>query len=92
MKVNFHKNSLKSLEKFQPNEVEKIRLKIKGLVNYYDLSGMIPFKDLQVKKLEGKWKGFYRMRIGKIRIIFEIDKENWELNIFEIDNRGDVYK
>jgi hypothetical protein len=33
--------------------------------------GLIPIKELKIKKLEGKWKGHYRMRTDGIRIIYQ---------------------
>lgn len=42
--------------------------------------------------MEGNWKGFMRLRIGKLRVIFRIDKDKDEIYIYEIDSRGDVYK
>jgi mRNA interferase RelE/StbE len=47
---------------------------------------------MDIKKLEGEWNGFLRMRIGKNRVIFKIDSLKKELLIYEIDNRGSVYK
>jgi len=48
--------------------------------------------NVDVKKLKGSWKGFYRIRKGKIRIIFSVDYENKILFVNKIDFRGDVYK
>ena len=62
-------------------ELKKFLLKIKG----EDVN-----KDL--KKLEGDWEGYYRLRKGKIRIIFEINNNEQVLFIGKIDFRGDVYK
>jgi mRNA interferase RelE/StbE len=92
MRVNFHNNAIKFLEKCPNNDKEKIKVKIKQLVDYYQGIGLTNYHDLKVKNLEGVWKGFRRLRIGKIRIIYFIDKTNEELLIYEIDYRGDVYK
>lgn len=92
LKVNFHRNALKSFDKLNLSEKDKIRNKIIELINIYDGTGIIPFQELQIKKLEGKWKGYYRMRIGNKRMIFDLNAKNWEMNVFEIDNRGDIYK
>jgi len=53
---------------------------------------VIPFRELDIKKLSGEWGDFFRMRMGKIRIIFRIDREKDELLVYEVDFRGDVYK
>jgi len=53
--------------------------------------GIIPFKELKIKRLEGKWKGFSRMRTDGIRIIYRLDRESREIFVYEIDFRGSVY-
>jgi len=45
-----------------------------------------------IKKLHGEYKGHYRLRIGKIRIIFKIDFEGQLIYVKKADFRGDVYK
>lgn len=92
MRVRFHAQAVKSLEKLAPRDKERIRQKIQSLVSSIETQGMIPFKELDIKRLEGQWKGFLRMRSGKIRIIFRIEKEQDLLLIYDIDHRGDVYK
>ena len=48
--------------------------------------------NVDVKKLKGLWAGYYRIRKGKIRIIFDVDYKNKAVFIEKIDFRGDVYK
>ena len=50
--------------------------------------------NIDVKKLSGNLKGYYRIRTGKIRIIFGLTKDNEIiiLDVDAIDYRGDVYK
>jgi len=48
--------------------------------------------NVDIKKLYGKWQGYYRLRRGKIRIIFEVNKSAKVLYIEKVDFRGDVYK
>jgi mRNA-degrading endonuclease RelE of RelBE toxin-antitoxin system len=50
-----------------------------------------PIKELKIKKLEGKWKGHYRMRTDGIRIIYLIERETREIFVYEIDYRGGAY-
>lgn len=92
MKINFSNNSLKFLDKIDERDKERIRLKIKGMVKEIEMTGTIPFAKLNIKKLEGEWKGFFRMRSGKMRIIFNLDRKTDEMNIYEIDFRGNVYR
>lgn len=44
------------------------------------------------KYLKGQWKGFYRIRKARIRIIFELDKQNKVVYIESIDKRDKVYR
>jgi mRNA interferase RelE/StbE len=45
-----------------------------------------------LKKLVGEWEGYYRLRKGKLRIIFAPNKIDKVLFVDRIDLRGDVYK
>lgn len=48
--------------------------------------------NIDLKKLEGDWDGYYRIRKGKLRIIFEIDRKKNLLFVEQVDFRGSVYK
>ena len=85
--IDFSENSLKFLKKNNLKEdliIEKIKLVLRK------------FKgeniNINVKKLRGEWEGFYRIRVGKLRIIFEFQFENYRVYIEEIDWRGSAYK
>ena len=92
MEVKFSKSSIKFLNKLPPKNKEQIRTKILFLVNFIENEGFVPIRELDIKKLKGNWQVFFRMRIGKIRIIFTIGENQNELSIYEIDFRGDIYK
>jgi len=47
---------------------------------------------VDVKKLKGDWQGFYRIRKGKLRIIFELNFEEHLIYVARVDHRGGVYK
>jgi mRNA interferase RelE/StbE len=49
-------------------------------------------ENLDVKKMKGKWEGFYRIMAGKIRIIMSIDIDSEVIYIERVGFRGDVYK
>jgi mRNA interferase RelE/StbE len=42
--------------------------------------------------MKGNWEGFYRLRSGKIRIMFKVDLTSGDIEIYTIGFRGDVYK
>ena len=48
--------------------------------------------NIGIKKLSGRWEGFYRMRSGKIRIVCSFDFKLKIVEVEEIDFRGNSYK
>ena len=44
-----------------------------------------------IRPLRGKKKGMYRYRIGDVRFIYQVDREERIISIVQIDNRGDIY-
>ena len=42
--------------------------------------------------LQGKFQGFYKVRIGKYRIIYEIDETDKHIRFGVIDSRGSSYR
>jgi len=48
--------------------------------------------NIDVKKLKGKWKGYLRIRKGKLRVIFVVDFEDKAVYVERVDFRGKAYK
>lgn len=92
MELLLSKASLKFLEKLSPKETEKLKDRLAHLLQSIETEGIIPFNELDIKSLKGDWKGFFRMRVGKVRVIFTIDLEADELQVYDIDFRGNIYK
>ena len=92
MRIEFSKKAIKFLDKITEAEKEKIRKKLKFLVESVENDGYLPQKELSIKKLRGKWHPKKRMKVGKIRIIFDIDYSSKKIKIYAVDNRGDIYK
>ena len=60
-----------------------------------DLLSEQPFSretNLDIAPLHGKPKGFFRIRIGDYRFLYEIRKQEILIYFYKADNRGDVYK
>ncbi|MEK7852745.1 MAG: hypothetical protein AAB243_03005 [Planctomycetota bacterium] len=49
-------------------------------------------ENINIKKLKGKWLGFYRIRFGRVRIILKVNFKCKVIFIDRMDYRGDVYK
>jgi mRNA interferase RelE/StbE len=92
MAIKFRKSAIKFLEKTDPGDVEKIREKLNQLLTSIENQGVIPFTEMDIKKMKGDWEGFYRLRIGNIRILFTVNSSLSEIEIYTIGSRGDVYK
>ncbi len=85
-KVDFSKEAFKFINK------QKIMGKVIGEIKTFILKTKGKDINIDIKKLTGKWKDFYRIRKGKIRIIFTINYESKRFYIEKVDFRGDVYK
>lgn len=92
MAVRFRKQAIKFLEKSNPEELENIREQINLITVAVEEQGIIPFTELDIKRMKGDWKGFYRLRIGKNRVIFKVNFKVKDIMIYAIGARGDIYK
>jgi len=92
MELVLSKASLKFLEKLPLKETEKLQDRLAHLLQSIEVEGIIPFNELDIKSLKGDWKGFFRLRVGKVRVVFTINSEADELQVYDIDFRGNIYK
>ncbi len=49
-------------------------------------------RDLDVRKLQPKAAGMYRLRCGRWRALFERGKDSRRIDVLRIDDRKDVYE
>ena len=92
MAVKFRKEAIKFLQKASPEDAARIQSQLNQLLIAVEEQNFIPFTDLDIKKMKGEWEGFYRLRVGKIRIIFALSKDFDGIEVYTIGARGDVYK
>lgn len=93
MEVQFSKRAVKFLKKLDAKTLERVRQKILQLQARIEAEGVIPFNELDIKKLKGQWDGYFRLRVGQIRVIFTLTADDIEvLLIYDIDVRGSVYE
>jgi mRNA interferase RelE/StbE len=92
MAVKFHKQAIKFLHKANPEDVARIQGQLSQLLLAIEEQSIIPFTVLDIKKMKGEWEGFYRLRVGKIRVIFTVSLDSADVEIFTIGSRGDIYK
>jgi mRNA interferase RelE/StbE len=80
----FHPNSLKRLKKIPQSDRKRVIQKISSL-------GKNPFAaNLDIKKLATS-KNCFRIRIGDLRAIYELNHKRKTIYVWEIDYRGKVY-
>ena len=92
MEVRFSKKAVKFLKKLDAQSAEKVRQKILQLQSMLETEGVIPFTELDIKKLKGQWDGYFRLRVGQIRVIFTVVNSKIEiLLIQDIGFRGGIY-
>lgn len=84
--VELSTSALKALQRVGKKTSSRI---LNRLGELGDAENPLPHKD--VRPLEGKLKGFYRLRVGKYRIIFELDPENKRIGLLAIVPRGEGY-
>ncbi|MBI4973544.1 type II toxin-antitoxin system RelE/ParE family toxin [Candidatus Roizmanbacteria bacterium] len=82
MSLIFHPRARKFLKKLVDRDFQSVIAKIKLLENK-DLHHL-----LDIRKMANT-KNIYRLRVGKIRTIFEIESSN--VYIHDIDFRGNIY-
>lgn len=84
-KVIVHKRAAHCLKRLPEFQRQRIKQSLKELEN-----GIVDRVD--VKSMAGEWKGYYRMRIGEVRVIFWIDHKQKTIYVDHIGSRGDIYK
>jgi len=86
-KINISKSADKFLKKEKFNDEQLIILLKRFLAN---LQGSE--EHVNVRKMKGRWLGYHRIKIGKIRIIVKVDFGERLIYVDRIDFRGSVYK
>ena len=91
METLYSKRAVKFLKKLDAPTQTRIWDRILSLKRSLEQDGIILFSEMDIKQLKGNWDGFYRVRVGKIRIIFKLDELSDRLLIYDIAFRGSAY-
>jgi len=87
MNIIYSKQAIKFISSQDKSTKQRIKKSIEGLIGNNPLGDIKPLKGYPIKT--------YRLRVGKLRIIFRYDVDTNEqriLFISDINSRGDVYK
>ncbi len=83
-KIVVHKRAVRYMRKIPSQELNRIKEAISKLMDW-------PNPAFNIKQMSGDWKGYHRMRVGKVRVIFWPDTDNKIVYIDHIGPRGDIY-
>jgi len=86
-KIDLSKQADKFIEKENVDEDEILFL-VQKFINYS--KGLD--ENIDVKKMKGKWRGYHRIKIGKVRMILKVNFKERQILVDRIDYRGRVYK
>jgi len=81
--VKVSKQAVKFIKKLNEPQLSRVKSKIKLLENW-------PV-EMDVKAMKGNYKGYFRLRIGDVRVIFYPDSKTNVIFVDAIGFRGDVY-
>ncbi|MET1159510.1 MAG: type II toxin-antitoxin system RelE/ParE family toxin [Thermoprotei archaeon] len=90
-KIRIHRKALKFFEEIPGDKRSLVEERLSELLEALE-RGILPYRRLDIRKLRGEWKGFLRMRVGDIRIIFKIDFDAKIIYVYHIHYRGKAYK
>jgi mRNA interferase RelE/StbE len=79
----------KTFEKTKQKTDENLLKKIENIV--YPQLRKNPFYGINIKKLKGEFKGYYRYRIGDYRLFYLIEQEKIIIVIVDLKKRKDSY-
>jgi mRNA interferase RelE/StbE len=80
------KSAFKHLKKLNKKTANRILEALEKLENAEN-----PLFHKDVRPLIGELRGFYRLRVGEYRIIFELDRKHKRIGIHLILSRGNAY-
>ena len=85
-RVELSPPAIKQIKKLDTKTAKKILDDLQELEGWEN-----PLFHPDIRPLAGQLKGFYRMRIGNLRIIFELDGNNKRIGVHAIIPRGSAY-
>lgn len=50
------------------------------------------FSNITPLPLGGRWRGFFKLRVGDWRIVYEVNYDTRRITVHGIDNRDKIYK
>ena len=83
-KLFYTQEAINDLKKLNPKFRDRVKNKLNWLVDN--------FNKVTPLSLGGKWSGFFKLRIGDWRIIYDVDWKIKNILVEVIDKRDKIYK
>ena len=80
--VSFESESITDLD----NLDQVVRLRILNKIQWLSVN----FEQITPLSLTGQWSGFYKLRVGDYRVIYELDIEEQLIIIIRIGHRREI--
>jgi mRNA interferase RelE/StbE len=74
MVVKFRREAIKCLQKALPEDAARIQAQLNQLLVAVEKQGIIPFTDLDIKKMKGEWKDFIGFELARFELSVVICK------------------
>ena len=81
--VSFEPESIDDLDSISQVMCVRILKKIEWL--------SVNFEKVSAQPLTGQWSGFYKLRVGDYRVIYEFDIENQLIFVARVEHRREIY-
>jgi mRNA interferase RelE/StbE len=85
-KIRYSKQAMKFLSKNSRLNVDVYIIKAIKRVFFQEDT------NIDVKKMKGGWKGYYRIKEGDLRIILDFKKDEAIAYVYRVGWRGNIYK
>lgn len=81
--VGFESESITDLDHLS----QVVRMRILDKISWLGIN----FEQITPLPLTGQWSGFYKLRVGDYRIMYEFERENQLIIITRIGHRSEIY-
>jgi mRNA interferase RelE/StbE len=81
--LSFEPESIADLD----NLTQAVRVRIISKINWLKNN----FEQISPLPLTANWSGFYKLRVGDYRVIYEFDRELQSIIIVRIGHRSEIY-
>lgn len=83
--VKFRKSAAKYYAKLTP----KLKYRVNEIIERLSEN---PYEVVDIKPLEGTNKETFRIRIGSLRLLYQVRNEELVIIVLDLGPRGDIYK